>query len=424
MRALRRSPHQENTPRDEGASKKPLTAEEQRRDRERSIQLHMQFLQHASCCRNEQCPSNDCKKNKGLLNHAATCPAQVQGGCTLCRRIHRILQIHARQCNRETCTVPKCRQLKEQNTLLLTLAFVPAIDLVAVATCSKHFSREAKTAARPRVSDRFGAHLKETRASRIDLNKRIERDQRNPPDRSLPFAILRPDFSDRALVSIVPRSDCVIEFAHCVESLSYWRPWEVEHWHQMHKAAQAGDGREIAALLKEGFYIDMYSHAGSQTPLLWAVINGHEAAVNLMLRHGAGRDIWEVIEVVDRTRGQNCRHYCSDEVVERLLSRLKQVESLQIIDSTWTVKPAAKAAWKLALKSQRRRCAFCATRVRIGERRAFHVCAACHGPRYCGKVCQRNHWEAAHRDACQRVQELTSDMILMTLPPELEILNM
>mmetsp|Transcript_380 Transcript_380/g.1099 ORF Transcript_380/g.1099 Transcript_380/m.1099 type:complete len:350 (+) Transcript_380:267-1316(+) len=339
------SPHQENTPRDEGASKKPLTAEEQRRD----------------------------------------------------------------------------RQLKEQNTLLLTLAFVPAIDLVAVATCSKHFSREAKTAARPRVSDRFGAHLKETRASRTDLNKRIERDQRNPPDRSLPFAILRPDFSDRALVSIVPRSDCVIEFAHCVESLSYWRPWEVEHWHQMHKAAQAGDVREIAALLKEGFYIDMYSHSGSQTPLLWAVINGHEAAVNLMLRHGAGRDIWEVIEVVDRTRGQNCRHYCSDEVVERLLSRLKQVESLQIIDSTRTVKPAAKAAWKLALKSQRRRCAFCATRVRIGERRAFHVCAACHRPRYCGKVCQRNHWEAAHRDACQRVQELTSDMILMTLPQELEI---
>merc|ERR1711990_950188 len=44
-----------------GDSQAQLT-EEQRRDRHRSIQLHMQLLQHASGCRNQQCPSANCNK--------------------------------------------------------------------------------------------------------------------------------------------------------------------------------------------------------------------------------------------------------------------------------------------------------------------------------------------------------------------------
>jgi len=39
---------------------------------------------------------------------------RVQGGCAICRRIWALLQIHARQCRRDACMVPKCRQLKEQ----------------------------------------------------------------------------------------------------------------------------------------------------------------------------------------------------------------------------------------------------------------------------------------------------------------------
>jgi E1A/CREB-binding protein len=96
-----------------GDSQAQLT-EEQRRDRQRSIQLHMQLLQHASGCRNQQCPSANCNKMKNLLKHGATCMTRVQGGCAICRRIWALLQIHARQCRRDTCMVPKCRQLKEQ----------------------------------------------------------------------------------------------------------------------------------------------------------------------------------------------------------------------------------------------------------------------------------------------------------------------
>jgi E1A/CREB-binding protein len=96
-----------------GDSQAQLT-EEQRRDRQRSIQLHMQLLQHASGCQNQQCPSANCNKMKNLLKHGATCATRVQGGCAICRRIWALLQIHARQCRRDSCMVPKCRQLKEQ----------------------------------------------------------------------------------------------------------------------------------------------------------------------------------------------------------------------------------------------------------------------------------------------------------------------
>lgn len=97
-----------------GSDSQAQLTEEQRRDRHRSIQLHMQLLQHASGCRNQQCPSANCNKMKNLLKHGANCATRVQGGCAICRRIWALLQIHARQCRREACLVPKCRQLKEQ----------------------------------------------------------------------------------------------------------------------------------------------------------------------------------------------------------------------------------------------------------------------------------------------------------------------
>ena len=51
---------------------------------------------------------------QNLLTHGAKCAIKVQGGCNVCRRIWALLQIHARQCRKANCQVPKCRQLKEQ----------------------------------------------------------------------------------------------------------------------------------------------------------------------------------------------------------------------------------------------------------------------------------------------------------------------
>lgn len=95
--------------------------EAQRKERQRSIQLHMTLLLHAATCNSPKCPSANCTKMKGLLKHGAQCTVKATGGCNVCKRIWALLQIHARQCKVEQCPVPNCmairdrvRQLKKQ----------------------------------------------------------------------------------------------------------------------------------------------------------------------------------------------------------------------------------------------------------------------------------------------------------------------
>ena len=47
--------------------------EGQRKERQRSIQLHMTLLLHAAICSSTKCPSANCAKMKGLLKHGASC---------------------------------------------------------------------------------------------------------------------------------------------------------------------------------------------------------------------------------------------------------------------------------------------------------------------------------------------------------------
>lgn len=121
----------------------PLT-EEQRRERQRSVQLHMQLLNHASSCL--KCESKNCARMKvrasrgfhvcmhvlfflcsfsrpndvhgdesqDFLKHEAECTTKVKGGCRLCARISNLLGIHARQCRVENCKVPHCLTFREQ----------------------------------------------------------------------------------------------------------------------------------------------------------------------------------------------------------------------------------------------------------------------------------------------------------------------
>jgi len=86
--------------------------EEQRRERQRSVQLHMQLLQHAANC--VKCESKNCLRMKDFLKHDSTCQTKVNGGCRLCARISNLLNIHARTCRVENCLVPHCLELREQ----------------------------------------------------------------------------------------------------------------------------------------------------------------------------------------------------------------------------------------------------------------------------------------------------------------------
>ena len=55
-----------------GASGSQLT-EEQRKDRQRNIKLHIQLIEHASSCVNPKCTSSNCAKMKQYLNHTSIC---------------------------------------------------------------------------------------------------------------------------------------------------------------------------------------------------------------------------------------------------------------------------------------------------------------------------------------------------------------
>lgn len=98
-----------------GAAPTMLT-EEQRRERQRSIQLHMQLLLHAANC--NKCDSKNCMKMKEFLAHEAQCKIKANGGCRLCSRISNLLNIHARSCRTDNCPVPYCTKLREQHRQL------------------------------------------------------------------------------------------------------------------------------------------------------------------------------------------------------------------------------------------------------------------------------------------------------------------
>ena len=102
-------------------NKIPITADgksqqtdEQRRERQRSIQLHMTLLLHAASCNSPSCQSQNCAKMKSLLKHGETCPTKTAGGCNVCKRIYTLLQIHARQCKDPKCPVPKCLAFRQR----------------------------------------------------------------------------------------------------------------------------------------------------------------------------------------------------------------------------------------------------------------------------------------------------------------------
>ncbi|KAL7680613.1 putative Zinc finger, TAZ-type, Zinc finger, ZZ-type, bromodomain, Zinc finger, PHD-type [Plasmopara halstedii] len=90
--------------------------QEQRRLREqraKNVRLHMQLLVHSSSCADGNCGSSNCEKMKELMRHGAQCKQRAYGGCTICRRVWALLQLHARQCRQYECKVPRCHDLRE-----------------------------------------------------------------------------------------------------------------------------------------------------------------------------------------------------------------------------------------------------------------------------------------------------------------------
>jgi E1A/CREB-binding protein len=88
--------------------------EEQRRERQRNIQLHITLIEHASRCNSTQCKSSNCQKMKAYLKHGQTCQTKASGGCKICKRIWTLLRIHAQQCKNSNCPIPQCIAIRKR----------------------------------------------------------------------------------------------------------------------------------------------------------------------------------------------------------------------------------------------------------------------------------------------------------------------
>merc|ERR1711907_839732 len=68
-------------------------------------------------CRQPNCQYLNCKKMKQLLAHGKHCKKKSSSNsssrCSVCHRIWTLLQIHARQCRRSNCPVPRCSDVRK-----------------------------------------------------------------------------------------------------------------------------------------------------------------------------------------------------------------------------------------------------------------------------------------------------------------------
>jgi E1A/CREB-binding protein len=103
----------ENNSEGQGGGTSGLT-EEQRRERQRNLQLHIQLIEHASRCISSSCNSSNCAKMKTYLQHGRTCKLKASGGCKICKRIWTLLRIHAQKCKDAVCPIPQCMAIRER----------------------------------------------------------------------------------------------------------------------------------------------------------------------------------------------------------------------------------------------------------------------------------------------------------------------
>jgi E1A/CREB-binding protein len=82
---------------------------QKRREREEMVFRTMRLLEHASACSDEHCMSKGCAKVKKLHEHARKCSKNVAGGCALCKHMWCLLNLHAKQCIKLECPVPRCQ---------------------------------------------------------------------------------------------------------------------------------------------------------------------------------------------------------------------------------------------------------------------------------------------------------------------------
>ncbi|KAL2466281.1 Histone acetyltransferase HAC1 [Abeliophyllum distichum] len=72
----------------------------------------LDLLVNASQCYMD-CEYPNCGKLKALFRHGKRCDIRAPGGCFPCQKMWYLLSLHARECKKSDCSVPRCRDVKE-----------------------------------------------------------------------------------------------------------------------------------------------------------------------------------------------------------------------------------------------------------------------------------------------------------------------
>ena len=107
--------HQLRTLGDAASAAPQQLTEQQRKDKQKNLQMHLQLLHHSAnlCINNPACVSRNCMQMKKFLEHELTCPIKVQKGCPQCKKMYSLLQLHARSCRVDNCKVPNCAAIRD-----------------------------------------------------------------------------------------------------------------------------------------------------------------------------------------------------------------------------------------------------------------------------------------------------------------------
>ena len=84
----------------------------------------------------------------------------------------------------------------------------------------------------------------------------------------------------------------IFEYARCIGGERNFKSF----WDELHSAAGRGDIEAADRLLKEGYYVDQWSHSGQQSPMYWAAVGKPDVKmVEFLLINGARRRIRDII---------------------------------------------------------------------------------------------------------------------------------
>ena len=97
-----------------GFEKRAVTASNTQEAREQLIERNIQFVVHASKCRDDACFLPACLGIKIALAHTRSCSVNMGSECSYCKKLIDICCYHAKQCAETKCPMPFCMNIRQE----------------------------------------------------------------------------------------------------------------------------------------------------------------------------------------------------------------------------------------------------------------------------------------------------------------------